>query len=291
MPGILRVGIWDKFWRKFGRDPDPSITHYQPAPRPHGLEWVDLCDDPSRVDVVMAGWGSEHGIVDSLHPRKVMYLQETSEAYGPSAGCDLESFDLVLSNDQAILNALPNRSRHMTLFGIRMPPAHYAVVPEKRRNVSLMGSHRTALSGHVLRWQVHRQLAGFDRFGFDGVPYWKSASLGEYRFQICIENSNYRDWVTEKLWDAFALETVPIYWGGVADEKLEEWGFRADGIIRWSGDLDELPGAVDAINASPEESYARFRDAVAHNRRRVLELPCGEVTLRSVLCDYFGFEG
>ena len=205
-----------------------------------------------------------------------------------SAG-NLKQFDLVLSNDQAILDALPDNSRYMTLFGIRMPPEHYATVPEKSRNISLMGSTQKDLSGHVLRWRVHRELAGFDSFGFDGNGYWKSASLAPYRFQIAIENSRYRHWATEKIWDAFALGTVPIYWGGITDDKLQEWGFQPDGLIRWSGNLDELQRLVDAINASPEETYSNFAAAIAHNRRRVLEIPCGEVALRKVICEYFGF--
>jgi len=144
------------------------------------------------------------------------------------------------------------------------------------------------MSGHVLRWRVHQELDGFDPFGFDGNPYWKSASLARYRFQIAIENSNYRHWATEKIWDAFALETVPIYWGGITDDKLEEWGFRPDGLIRWSGDLDELQHINNGINTSPENSYRKFAAAAAHNRKRVLELPCGEVALKKVICEHFG---
>lgn len=289
-PGVLRVGIWDRFWRRLGRDPDPSITYYQPAPHAYGFEWIDLCDDETTVDVVMGSCEAEKRIAKSRHPRRILYLQETTEAHKPPSARRLKSFDLVLSNDRAVLNAVPDSSRYMTLFGIRMPAEHYAVVPPKAKNISLMGSPQRRLSGHVLRWRVHDEVRGFDAFGFDGQPYWKSSSLASYRFQICSENSNYRDWATEKLWDAFALETVPIYWSGITGEALETLGFRADGVIRWSGNLEELQSIIDGINASPDASYARFRAAAAHNRRRVLELPCGEVALRPVICEYFGFD-
>jgi hypothetical protein len=79
-PGILRVGILDVFWRKLGQCPDPSITYYQPEPTAHGFEWVDLCDNPLKVDVVMASWGASDFIINSPHPRRILYLQETSEA-------------------------------------------------------------------------------------------------------------------------------------------------------------------------------------------------------------------
>ena len=289
-PGRLRVGIYDKlFWRRHGRSPDPSITYYQHEPSAHGFEWLDLCDDPAQVDVVMTSCKVDRRVLRSAHPRRIVYLQETTEEYRPPAFDLLREFDLVLSNDQRVLDALPDRTRYMTLFGIRMPPDHYAVVPEKTRNISLMGSPRVHLIGHLLRWRTHDRLTGFDAFGFDGRPYWKSESLGPYRFQICIENTWYPHWATEKLWDAFALETVPIYWGGISDEMLTAWGFRADGLIRWSGRLEELRDRLEAINAAPEEHYAARAEAVAQNRRRVLELPCGEVALRSVIADFFRF--
>jgi hypothetical protein len=134
---------------------------------------------------------------------------------------------------------------------------------------------------------VERTRAALARAQGARQPYWKSESLAPYRFQICIENASYAHWATEKLWDAFALETIPIYWGGVGDAQLEAWGFRADGIWRWSGDMEELRERIEAITAAPEEHYEARAAAVAHNRKRVLELPCGEVALRSVIADYF----
>ena len=65
----LRVGIYDLFWRNHGKSPDPSITFYQPDPLTHGFEWVDDCDDPARVDVVMTTCKIDRRVAHSAHPR------------------------------------------------------------------------------------------------------------------------------------------------------------------------------------------------------------------------------
>ena len=41
----------------------------------------------------------------------------------------------------------------------------------------------------------------------------KSATLSQYRFALCFENSVLKGWMTEKLFDCFFAGTVPVYWG------------------------------------------------------------------------------
>ena len=50
--------------------------------------------------------------------------------------------------------------------------------------------------------------------------------LPEYKFCLCPENSIYDGYVTEKLIDAYAGGTVPIYSGDVSvDCDFNEWAF------------------------------------------------------------------
>ena len=56
--------------------------------------------------------------------------------------------------------------------------------------------------------------------------------LRNYRFHICFENSSYKGYLTEKLFDAFVAGCIPIYWGdtslygdGVLP-SLMEYGFN-----------------------------------------------------------------
>jgi len=49
-----------------------------------------------------------------------------------------------------------------------------------------------------------------------GIPNWhdeKIPFMRRYKFTIAFENMSYRGYITEKLTDAFAARTVPIYWG------------------------------------------------------------------------------
>lgn len=41
----------------------------------------------------------------------------------------------------------------------------------------------------------------------------KNQWLKDYKFHICFENSSYPGYLTEKLFDAYASGTIPIYWG------------------------------------------------------------------------------
>lgn len=46
----------------------------------------------------------------------------------------------------------------------------------------------------------------------DKLEY-KLAFLNNYRFNICFENGSYPGYVTEKIFNAFQVKTMPIYWG------------------------------------------------------------------------------
>ena len=41
----------------------------------------------------------------------------------------------------------------------------------------------------------------------------KGEMLKPYHFSICIENTEYSDYFTEKILDCFASGVIPIYWG------------------------------------------------------------------------------
>lgn len=273
----LRIGIYDLFFRPS----DPSITWQQQPPA--YWQWVDNAD--VGVDVAMATWGSWDRLRNSRHPRRVLYLQETAEVRKHPPREVMDDYDLVISNDVSLVESLGERGAWCSLFGVRMPPSHYETPPPKTRPVSLMGSMLRGASGHQLRWRVFEDMRDLvEPYGFAGETYWKRDSLADYYFQVAIESANYDGWATEKLWDAFALRTVPIYWGGVTDSRLRSWGFDPAGIIRWDS-LDTLRTILEFANKSPESFYGLMRGAVEHNRNRVLELRCGEQALAKVLCE------
>jgi hypothetical protein len=82
----------------------------------------------------------------------------------------------------------------------------------------------------------------------------------QHKFSFSFENSSYPGYCTEKLVQAFAAQTVPIYWGDptVADTFNEEAFINCGRYASWN----EVVEAVKRIDAAPE-LYARMLAAPA----------------------------
>lgn len=83
----------------------------------------------------------------------------------------------------------------------------------------------------------------------------KLAFQRQYRFSIAYENSRDPGYVTEKIVDAFAAGTVPIYWG---DPLIKE-EFNPDSFL-CADDYPDNAALIDAIEAidRDEEAYLRL---------------------------------
>ena len=75
-----------------------------------------------------------------------------------------------------------------------------------------------------------------------------------------IENDKYETYYTEKLTDAFATGTIPVYWG---TPDIGNY-FNHEGIIELTPDFD--------IDSLTEELYNSKLDAVSDNFERVQNL-------------------
>ena len=64
----------------------------------------------------------------------------------------------------------------------------------------------------------------------------KQAYLRQFNFNICPENSNYKGYVTEKVFDSIASGCIPIYWG--SDNQPEPDVLNQDAIILWNTEGD-----------------------------------------------------
>ena len=283
-PGVLHVGVWDKYFR-FNQH---SLTKLRECPP--SFVWVDNEDDPAKVDVVLATQNSGGVLLGSKHPRKILYLQETSEFHGNRQTYFYEKFDLLLSNDQFLVEHkdLAAKARYQTLFGTWLEKRD---LPAKDRGVSLLASSNGFLSGHKLRFAVAKnpRFAGrVDIYGsINGGGYCATEdAYDRYQFNLSIENSNYPWWHTEKLFNCFAAKTVPIYWGCSDRSKLEAWGFDTRGIVYWNGDLDELDRIL-TLRHSASTLVPEVAQAVEHNFQRAHELWCHEITLEKEIRGFF----
>ena len=149
----------------------------------------------------------------------------------------------------------------------------------KRLEVSFLSGIKNLVEGHKLRQEIYKikdritipkkwfhTLEDFDQDNYNsggvGRPdsIWgaKQICYQESMFHVAVENVNQPNWYTEKIADAFATKTIPIYWGC---PNISELGYDDNGIIRFKT-IDEL---IDIINSLTPETYNNMKESIEHN--------------------------
>lgn len=204
--------------------------------------------------------GSHHPeLVTSKY--KIGWLLETREV-DPSRYVNFASFkdkyDFVMTHDAELLEKYPDKTRFAIFGGTWIKNKNYGVQP-KTKNVSMIYSGKQYLTGHKIRHEVATTTEGIDLFGH-GSPKpirYKEEALLDYRFSIIIENSQTKNYFTEKLIDSLIVGTVPIYWGcpNVGDF------FDTRGMIIVNS-VDEIREAVATLS---EKEYLDRIDYITNN--------------------------
>lgn len=96
----------------------------------------------------------------------------------------------------------------------------------------------------------------------EGVPN-KNEFLKKYKFSIACENVSYPGYCTEKLVDAFAADTVPIYWG---DPMVEEY-FNPKAFINCSrfSTMDECVEFIKELDLDNDRYLEMLRQPIIIN--------------------------
>ena len=153
---------------------------------------------------------------------------------------------------------------------------------KKTKDVSIVASNKKAFPGQVLRHEFvekHKD-SELDVFGsitgtrlgsdlFDKIEGYR-----DYRFTIVIENCQHDNYFTEKITDAFATGTIPVYWG---TSNIGDY-FNTDGIIELTDEFD--------INILTPELYEEKFDAVKDNFERVNSLKMADDELYEIIQTY-----
>ena len=92
----------------------------------------------------------------------------------------------------------------------------------------------------------------WDDFGND-----KEAYLRTFKFNICAENNNTKDYVTEKIFDAFIADCIPLYYGALNDP--EPGLINRDAVIFWNkeGNNEENREKIRELKQN-ENCYQEF---------------------------------
>lgn len=81
----------------------------------------------------------------------------------------------------------------------------------------------------------------------------KNEFLKNFRFNICPENMDAKDYVTEKIWDSFAAGCIPVYYGAYGDPEPEI--FNRDSFILWSFDEDNEEKIQQIIKLNEDDQF------------------------------------
>jgi hypothetical protein len=178
-------------------------------------------------------------------------------------------YDITLSlADTALLNSSDGVGNVVQWsFGSTHVPLHLWRIYPKTRLCSIIASTQTWAPGHKLR---HEAVSMLREAGFDCVPLGKGYKyldekvdgLRDYMFSIVIENSVSGKYMTEKIIDAVATGTIPVYWGTPYAAAV-----FGDGILTFST-LAELRALLPRLT---RETYEAMLPAARANVARAME--------------------
>lgn len=151
--------------------------------------------------------------------------------------------------------------------------------PNKEFEISFLCGAKSLAQGHKFRQEIYKigdkitipkkwfyTLPDFDAENFkkggvgrpDDIWIQKQICYQKAMFHIGVENVYYNNWCTEKICDAFATKTVPVYWGC---PNLGDLGYDERGIIRFNS-TDEL---IEKVNKLTPADYTNRLPYIEYN--------------------------
>ena len=98
---------------------------------------------------------------------------------------------------------------------------------------------------------AYKQVDGYGNMFGNSLRQSKFKILPEYKFCLCPENSIYDGYVTEKLIDAYAGGTVPIYSGTTrVDKDFSDLAFLN---YQWWKDMDGFVDLIQRVDSNPDQ--------------------------------------
>jgi hypothetical protein len=146
-------------------------------------------------------------------------------------------------------------------FGSSHVPLEQWSIYPKSQLCSIIASKQDWAPGHKMR---HQAIAMIQRMGYDCKPLGKGYAfldakidgLRDYMFSIVIENSISGRYMTEKIIDAVATGTIPVYWGTSFAKEL-----FGEGIITFDS-MEELEALIPTL--TPELYKKMLPKAIAN---------------------------
>lgn len=88
--------------------------------------------------------------------------------------------------------------------------------------------------------------------------------LPKYKFNLCYENASHPGYVTEKLYEAFMGDTIPIYWGS----PTVEVDFNPKAFLNWHDyqDDDLFLEAIKAVDMDDQKYIEMYAEPIFANK-------------------------
>lgn len=177
---------------------------------------------------------------------------------------NLDEFEVILTFDRHLLSLGDDRIRPYRFGGCWIPDEDIKLY-EKTKFCSIIASSKDVTEGHKLRHKVIRELAEFSGIDVYGRGYTpvdaKLEALADYRYTIVIENCKQDDYFSEKLIDALATGTVPLYWG---TSKVGNY-FDISSILRFRNVVD----LRDTLETERDVEFTQYRSGLEVNIQRI----------------------
>lgn len=208
---------------------------------------------------------------------KVAWILEPDFLPGKSK----DEFDFLNSNFDYVLTS-DMRFVHGFRTGLYFPVGGLWVRPQSNQNkcniISLMTTQKKKAPGHQLREQIRDIYLNLpdngyelDFFGRGSNPIEdKTAAISPYRYTIVVESHQIPGYFTEKIIDAFASYTIPIYWG----DPLISRRFISTGYLAFNK-IEDLFALLDSELVS-EEFYERRFPYICANFKLAQRYYCAE---------------
>ena len=123
--------------------------------------------------------------------------------------------------------------------------------PKKTREMILNKVEKILQVDSAGKWRNNtRDL--WDKYNNDKIAY-----MSNFRFNICAENDNTENYVTEKIFDAFLAGCIPIYYG--SNNNPEPGLINKDAVIFWNkdGDNKDSLALIKELNSNTK-AYDEF---------------------------------
>lgn len=196
----------------------------------------------------------------SINPINILVLMEPNQLFGLHdwAIQNSQHFSLILTWSENVLRC-PNAYPFYfgTTFLHSKDKYKELAQKEKQFEVSFLCGVKNQIEGQQLRQKVFQKEneINISKKWFYTVDGPKDICFENSMFHIAVENSQNRNYFTEKIVDCFLTKTIPIYWGCPNIDTF----FHGEGIITFKDEND----LVGILNSLEQEDY--------HIRKKFIE--------------------